>query len=147
MENRPSNLGEVSVLLVEKDSRACHCSHCGTTRLESLDLLPLIEQLVRSHAELTAALRWTGRQMLRLEHQDHHSLEKIRGTLRRAENIRRSLNITARSTQGPHQTEESARNAEPAISQHGDQRALRTVHRKQGFSRSNSFGVIKFPTG
>ena len=146
MENKPSNLCEESGVLVEKDSQASHCVHCGTTKLDNLDL-SLIDQLVRSHAELSAALRWTGRQMLRFEHHDHHSLEKIRGTLRRAENIRRTLNISADSPQDLQQTEESPANAQPVISQYSDQRALQSVQRKNRLSRSNSFGVIKFPTG
>jgi hypothetical protein len=85
--------------------------------------------------------------MLRFEHHDHHSLEKIRGTLRRAENIRRTLNISADSPQDLQQTEESPANAQPVISQYSDQRALQSVQRKNRLSRSNSFGVIKFPTG
>ena len=147
MANKPSNLCEESGVLGEKDNRASHCVHCGTTRLESLDLSSLIDQLVRSHAELSAALRWTGRQMLRFEHRDHHSLEKLRGTLRRAANIRRTLNISAASPRDLQQTEDSPANAQPVISQYSDQRTLKSVQRKNRLSRSSSFGVIKFPTG
>lgn len=147
MENKPSNLCEESGVLVEKDNRASHCLHCGTTRLESLDLSPLIDQLVRSHAELSAALRWTGRQMLRFEHHDHHSLEKIRGTLRRAANIRRTLSISANSPQDLKQTEELPVNAQPVVSQSSDQQPIKSVQRKNHLSRPNAFRVIKFPTG
>jgi hypothetical protein len=146
MESKPSNLCEVSGVLVDKDSQASHCMHCGTAKLENLDL-SLIDQLFRSHAELSAALRWTGRQMLRFEHHDHHSLENIRGTLRRAENIRRTLNRSADSPQDLKQTEESQANTQPVVSEYSDQRDLKSVQRKSRLSRSNSFGVIKFPRG
>lgn len=144
MESKPSKLCEVSGVLIEKDSQASHCVHCGTAKLENLDL-SLIDQLFRSHAELSAALRWTGRQMLRFEHHDHHSLEKLRGALRRAENIRRTLNISADSPQDQKQTEESPASAQPVVSEYSDQPALKK--RKSRLSRSNSFGVIKFPRG
>lgn len=146
MENKPSNLCEESGVLDEKANGVSHCLHCGTTRLESLDLSPLIDQLVRSHAELSAALRWTGRQMLRFDHHDHHSLEKIRGALRRAANIRRTLSISANSPQDLRQTEELPANAQPAVSQYSDQQALKSVQKTKGLSRPNSFRVIKFPT-
>jgi hypothetical protein len=147
MENKPSNLCEESGVLVEKDNRGSHCLHCGTTTFASLDLSPLIDQLVRSHAELSAALRWTGRQMLRFEHHDHHSLEKIRGTLRRAANIRKTLSIPANSPQDLNQTEELPVNPQPLVSQYSEQQALKSVQRKNRLSRPNAFRVIKFPTG
>jgi hypothetical protein len=83
--------------------------------------------------------------MLRFEHHDHHSLEKLRETLRRAANIRRTLNISAASPQDLQQTEEQPANVQPLISQYSDRGTLKSVQRKIRLSRSNSFGVIKFP--
>jgi hypothetical protein len=144
MENKPSNLCEESGGLVEKDSQAPHCAHCGATKIENVDLL-LIDQLVRSHAELSSALRWTGRQILRFEHHDHHWLEKIRGMLRRAENIRKTLNIPGDLPQDPKQAEELPLNAQAAPSQHRDQRDPESTQTKNRFSRPHSLRVIKFP--
>jgi hypothetical protein len=95
---------------------------------------------------LSAALRWTGRQMLRFEHHDHDALEKIRETLRRAENIRRTLSTSADSPQDLKQTEESRVNAQAVVSQCSDQEAFKSTQRKTGLSRAHPLRVIKFPT-
>jgi hypothetical protein len=144
MENKPSNLYQESGVLAEKDNQASNCVHCGTTNLENPDL-SLIDQLVRSHAELSAALRWTGRQMLRFEHHDHDALEKIRETLRRAENIRRTLSTSADSPPDLKPTEESRVNPQAVVSQCSDQRNFKSTQRKTRLSRAHSLRVIKFP--
>jgi hypothetical protein len=66
------------------------CPCCGITPGEKF-ALSLMDQLYESHAELSAALRLAGRQMLRFELHGHESLEKIRKVLRRADNIREAL--------------------------------------------------------
>lgn len=67
-----------------------NCPYCGTPEGEKA-ALPLIDQLLRSHAELCATLRVAGRQILRFEQPSDESLEKVREVLKRAENIRKVL--------------------------------------------------------
>ena len=67
-----------------------NCPYCGTPEGEKA-ALPLIDQLLRSHAELCATLRLAGRQILRFEQPGDESLEKVREVLKRAENIRKVL--------------------------------------------------------
>jgi hypothetical protein len=67
-----------------------HCPYCGTVNADK-SALSLMDQLSRSHAELCAALRLVGRQMLRFEKQADGSLEKVREVLKRADHIRKAL--------------------------------------------------------
>jgi hypothetical protein len=68
------------------------CIYCGITNTEDL-ASSVVDQLVRSHAELRTALRLAGRQILRLQRQDQSLLEKIRDTLKRADNIVKTFGV------------------------------------------------------
>jgi len=129
-----------------------HCPCCGITETEKLGL-PLMDQLLRSHAELRAALRLAGRLVLRFERQDHQSLEQIRGTLKRAENISKSLSIpddpleertnmdkffTAAATQAP---------GNPGDGASGDSPVHTIIRKKNRLTRPHSLRIIKSPTG
>ena len=51
----------------------------------------LIDQLLQSHAELSAALRLAGRQILRYAPKDDAALERIRKVLKRADRVRQAI--------------------------------------------------------
>jgi hypothetical protein len=80
------------------------CAYCGIANTEDL-ALSVVDQLVRSHAELRTALRLAGRQILRLQRQDQNLLEKIRETLKRADNIVKTFGV-------PQDLQEEQKNVE-----------------------------------
>jgi hypothetical protein len=117
-----------------------HCPYCGTPDGEK-SALPIIDQLLRSHAELCATLRVAGRQILRFEQPGDESLEKVREVLKRAENIRKVL-----ETRGalPEITAEVASEltTEPAMT---DPPMRKPAPNKPHLNRPVSLRLVPFP--
>lgn len=90
MAKRSSKRRKQSRLLTRPVETQPPCPYCGTGISEK-SALSLLDQLLRSHAELCVTLRSAGRQMLQHEKQSDGSLERIRHALKRAENIRKAL--------------------------------------------------------
>ena len=96
------------------------CPYCATTRSDKF-ALSLLEQLFQSHAELSAVLRLTGRQMLRFEMQGHESLERIRKALKRADNIRDALISSGERTKAGKKPFELKVDARTQFSEHASE--------------------------
>lgn len=146
MENKPIHQHAESGVPVEKYD-ASHCAQCGTTNIEKVTL-SLMDQLIRSHAELSAALRWAGRQMLRFERHDHHSLERVRGPLRRAENVRRTLSIPNELPEDPSDINDPPADTQAVYSDgnlHVDGPPNKILQSKGRLSRSHDRRVLRFP--
>jgi hypothetical protein len=146
MSNNPSNLREEDLVIAQVGEPApCPC--CGITDLEKLGL-SLMDQVLRSHAELRKALRLAGRLVLRSERQDHHSLEQIRGALKRAENISKSLNIR---DDLPEDHMEKLFLAAPTVAEVTTDRAVnvglvkKSVPKRTRLTRPHSLRIIKSP--
>jgi hypothetical protein len=141
--NTPSQRDEKNSLLDEKDLAVSYEEYCGISNLDKL-AIPLWDQFIRSHVELRNVLRWAGRQMLRFENQDPHALEKIRETLKRADNITKTL---TNCTEVPDKMKdlltgpapmEKVRVAPPAAPPN-------PVQKKTALARPRSLNVLKFP--
>jgi hypothetical protein len=115
-----------------------------------------MDQLVLSHTELCAALRLAGRQMLRFSTQRDGSLERIRKVLKRADNLRKVLeipdesrealqnlkNIDEIAVEGPTSAAEC--NPDQGLA---DSAIRNSVQRRSRLTRPNSMRVVRFPTG
>ena len=104
----------------------------------------LAENLLQSHAELCAALRLAGRQILRLKG-DQESLNRIRQALKNAETLRRML-------KNPERTEADipALSAEASIEPVVDaatQVANPDRKRPGRLTRPHPHRVLRFPSG
>ena len=155
MGMKPSKRRKPTRAVTEPRAAAPRCPYCGITDSEK-SALSLMDQLVRSHTELCAALRLTGRQMLRLEKQGDGSLERIRKVLKRADNVRKVLEI-------PDESREAAKNLKnidevavevptPASEYSPDQvvdngSKRKSVQRRTRLTRPNALRVVRFPTG
>jgi hypothetical protein len=117
-----------------------NCPYCGTPEGEKA-ALPIIDQLLRSHAELCAALRVAGRQILRFEQPGDESLEKVREVLKRAENIRKVLETRGALPEIPAEAA-SELSAEPAMS---DPPMRKPAPNKAHLDRPVSLRLIRFP--
>jgi hypothetical protein len=152
MGDKPSKRRKQSRVVTRPDEPLPRCPSCGITTSER-SALSLMDQLFRSHVELCAALRSAGRQILRLENQDDQSLRKIRGVLKRADNIRRVLI-------GPNDFPETASNTyelvvdattpvdENSLDQAQNDAPIRKgVQRRSRLIRPHSLRIVRFPTG
>ena len=114
-----------------------------------------MDQLFRSHAELSAALRLAGRQILQFEQHGDESLERIRKVLRRAENVRKMLQSPNESPEGLKNVEQDKLEADaPAPApEHSPDKAVneapsrKSVQSRTHRARSLTLRIIKFPTG
>ena len=130
------------------------CPYCGTIDSEK-SALSLMDQLFRSHAELSAALRLAGRQILQFEQHGDESLERIRKVLRRAENVRKMLQSPNESPEGLKNVEQDKLEADaPAPApEHSPDKAVneaqvrKSVRRKPVHPRQRSLRIIRFPIG
>jgi len=121
------------------------CPLCGTTNAEK-SVLSAFGDLVHSHAELRAAVRSVGRQMLHFAKHDGESLERLRIVLKRADNIRRTLRLPDDYQELPMKINrpvmpEAPSQAEPAMD---DTASHKRVQRKR-MSQPRSLRVIRFP--
>ena len=130
----------------------CHC--CGTLKSDQ-SILTLIDDLLRSHAELCTTLRTAGRQMLRLEVSSDVPLEKVREVLKRGDHIRRALARSDRLKEGREstglsklveETPESASDNNSVREITGSPKRNRTV-KSSRVKRRRSPRVLKFPSG
>jgi len=155
MGMKPSKRRKPSRAVSQPREAAPLCPYCGTANSEKSALSDM-DQLVRSHTELCAALRLAGRQMLRFETQGDGSLERIRKVLKRADNIRKVLEIPDESREAV----KNLRNIEeivveapaPAAERSPDQVVddgsnRKSVQRRTRLTRPHSLRVVRFPTG
>jgi hypothetical protein len=149
MSKKPSKRRKQSLVVTQPAEAATQCPLCGLANSEKS--LSLMDQLFRSHVELCAGLRLAGRQILRFENQDDQSLRKIRGVLKRADNIRKALI-------GPNDLPEALNNTyelgvEPTtpvseFSSHQNDGPVRKSGQKRSrLIRPNSLRIVRFPTG
>jgi hypothetical protein len=127
------------------------CPHCGVTNGQ-ITTSALGDQLLQSHAELCAHLRFIGRQMLRFERQTDGSLDRVRQALRRAENIRKALES---SVVAPVMTNVNpdellltapAPGSEISANQSGPEPSFRKTSPKRArLNKPRSLRLIKFP--
>jgi hypothetical protein len=136
--------------LVENDDVTLHCQNCGATSTGN-SALSLLDQIVRSHTELSTVLRWAGRQISRFEDPDHQALEKIRETLKRADNIRRTLRVPADFAQDKKQVKYPlAADAtvvgptEVCPAMHGEA-VQQAMPKRTRLTRPRSLQILKFP--
>ncbi len=115
-----------------------------------------MDQLFRSHTELCAALRLAGRQMLRLEQQGDGSLERIRKALKRADNVRKMLEIPDESRaaiKNLKNIDEIVVEAPPSAAECSPDQGIenspmrKNVQKRTRLTRPNSLRVVRFPTG
>lgn len=155
MVKKPSKRRNPTQSMTEAPEAAPRCPYCGITNSEK-SALSLMDQLFLSHTELCAALRLAGRQMLRFETERDGSLERIRRVLKRADNVRKGLEI-------PGELREAARNLRnideltveaPASALEyspaqdaADSQIRKSVQRRTRRTRANLPLVVKFPTG
>jgi len=117
--------------------------------------LSLMDQLLRSHAELCVTLRSAGRHILQEEKQRDGSLERIRQVLKRAENVRKAI-------QSPDALPETSKNALEddlmgaalgPVSDHSPEHGIppapirKNVSKRAHVNRPGSLRIIKFPAG
>ena len=135
---------------VENDDLTLHCQHCGAASAET-PALSLLDQIVRSHAELSTVLRWAGRQILRFEHPDHQALEKMRDTLKRAENIRRTLSVSADFAQDMKRVKHPLAADETAVAPTevgqatDDEPVQEAMPKRTRLTRPRSLQILRFP--
>ena len=116
-------------------------------------VLSLMDQLLRSHAELSSTLRLAGRQMLQFEKRGDESLERIRKVLRRADNVRKLLPGTdelPEALKNPDADHMVMAASTPASEYSPDQVAneeIRKTQTKTRLSRPRSSRLIRFPGG
>jgi hypothetical protein len=103
---------------------------------------PFTEGLLRSHAELCAALRLAGRQILRLEG-DKESLNRIRVALKNAEQLRKSWR-TVDQPEAPAAAAPEELNSEPVVAAAGELPTPSRV-RAARLSRPRLYRVLTFP--
>jgi hypothetical protein len=149
MGKKSSKRGKQSQAATQPLQAQPHCPYCGTMNSEKT-VLSLMDQLLRSHAELSSTLRLAGRQMLQFEKRGDESLERIRKVLRRADNVRKLL-------PGTDELPEALKNAEadhlvmaapgPAAEYSPDQIAnqARKNQNKARLTRPRSSRIIRFP--
>jgi hypothetical protein len=119
------------------------CPLCGTSNAEKSALSSFCD-LVHSHTELCAALRSVGRQMLQLPKQDGQSLERMRIVLKRADNIRQTLQL-------PDEYLEPPKRIDPLLVSSPSEQAIsdapiRKSVQKRRMSRPRSLRIVKFPS-
>ena len=132
----------------QPENAAQRCPLCGASNAEQLASL-VLDDLFLSHAELCTALRLVGRRMLQFEKRDDPSLDKMREVLKRAENIRKMLNMS----NDPLRTVDELMRDQPtsvsgspsATPNEGSPR--KSVARTSRLTRSRSFGLLRFPPG
>jgi hypothetical protein len=142
--NTTSHQQEENDLLDEKDLAVSYDEYRRISNLENI-VIPLWGEFIRSHVELRNVLRWAGRRMLRFENEDPHALEKIRETLKRADNITKML---TNSTEVPDKMKNLLTSAVPAIERvrMAPQAAeSNPAQKKAPLVRPRSLNVLKFP--
>jgi len=155
MGKKPSKRRKPSRAVTEPREAASRCPYCGIANSEK-SALSLMDQLVRSHIELCAALRLAGRQVLRFGAQSDESLERIRKVLKRADNLRQVLKIADESPEAVKNlrnidelvveapTSAAERSPDQGIE---DSPMRKIVQRRTRLTRPNSLRVVRFPTG
>ncbi len=155
MAKKPSKRRTPARAVIEPHEAAPRCPYCGTTNSER-SALSLMDQLFRSHTELCAALRLAGRQMLRLEQQGDGSLERIRKALKRADNVRKMLEIPDESRaaiKNLKNIDEIVVEAPPSAAECSPDQGIenspmrKNVQKRTRLTRPNSLRVVRFPTG
>lgn len=139
MGKRSSKRSKPRRVVTDPGEAQIHCPYCGTVNANKT-ALSLVDQLSRSHAELCAALRLVGRQLLRFENQADGSLEKVREVLKRADHIRKALQSPDGSPDPLNKTDQEelvVEAQEPAAT------AGKSVPTR---ARSRSLHIIRFPT-
>lgn len=146
MGNETSKRGRESATQPEDAARRCPL--CGTSNAEQL-ASSVLNDLFLSHAELCTALRLVGRQMLQFGKRDDQSLDKMRQVLKRAENIRKTLNISNEPLKNAdellHDQTTPVSGSPSATPKEGP--ARKGARRTSRLTRSRSFGLLRFPPG
>jgi hypothetical protein len=152
MGDKPSKRRKQSQVVTQPGEPLPRCPSCGITDSER-SALSLMDQLFRSHVELCAALRSAGRQILRLENQDDQSLRKVRGVLKRADNIRRALIDPNDLPEALNNTYELVVDATTRVDENGIDQAKndapirKSAQRRSRLIRPHSLRIVRFPTG
>jgi hypothetical protein len=153
MGKKPSKRRKQSLEVTQPGDAAPQCPYCGTTNVEK-SALSLLDSLFQSNVELCAALRSVGRQMLRVERQDDQSLERIRGVLKRADNIRQALTSSDELPEALKTAYDPVVDAPTPASEYSSGQAVndapavqQSAPRRKRLIRPYSQRILRFPTG